>query len=83
MTVSLAYEPSGASQPVHIHVGSCPNPGDVRYPLTDVVNGRSETTLNVPYADLVSLATNMPLAINAHVSATNIGTYVSCGDIYP
>ena len=40
---------SGVEQPAHFHVGTCdkyqPRP---LYPLEDVVNGQSTTTLNVP-----------------------------------
>src|SRR5262249_29202615 len=68
--------PSGASQPVHIHKGSCskldPKPA---YPLSPVVNGKSETTVN---ASLDSLETG-GFAINGHKSAQDVATYVFCG----
>jgi hypothetical protein len=70
--------PSGASQPVHIHKGSCakldPKPA---YPLSPVVNGKSETTVN---ASLDSLEKG-GYAINGHKSAQDVATYVFCGDI--
>jgi Cu/Zn superoxide dismutase len=65
-------------QPVHIHEGSCaklnPKPA---YPLTTLNNGKSYTLVNVPIAKLQSGG----YAINVHKSTTDIGTYVSCGDI--
>ena len=78
VTLNIANTPNGVSQPAHIHVGSCPNPGDVKYPLTSVVNGVSETTLGVSLAELRAL---QPIAINVHKSAPEIKTYVSCGNL--
>ena len=66
-------------QPAHIHAGVCsgidPKPA---YPLDDVVNGRSETTLPIPMARIVEGAY---FAINVHKSAAEIDVYVACGDI--
>jgi hypothetical protein len=66
------------AQPAHIHVGSCANLDPTpKYPLTNVVDGASETTVNVALADL----TKGGFAINVHKSAAEVSTYVSCGDI--
>jgi len=69
--------PSG-SQPVHIHKGTCdkldPKPS---YPLSPLVNGKSETTVN---ASLDSLEKG-GYAINGHKSAQDVATYVFCGPI--
>ncbi len=67
-----------ASQPAHIHVGSCPNPGAVKYPLKNVVNGVSDTLVDTT---IDNLKANLPLAINVHKSASDIGAYVACGDL--
>ncbi|KKR32712.1 MAG: Cu-zn Superoxide dismutase, partial [Candidatus Falkowbacteria bacterium GW2011_GWF2_39_8] len=64
------------SQPAHIHTGSCPDPGDIVYSLNDVVNGRSETVVNVSLEDLMK---QLPLAVNVHKSANEENVYVSCG----
>lgn len=64
--------------PAHIHVGVCPNPGAVKYPLNDVINGKSETTLAI---SLDTLQQGGPLAINVHRSAEDTKTYLSCGDV--
>ncbi len=71
-------EPSGVSEPVHIHEGPCEslNPKPL-FPLHDVENGKSDTVLNVPLSSL----TNGRYVINVHQSASNIGTYVACGPI--
>lgn len=79
VTVSLVvdgYQPN--AQPAHIHTGACPSPGAVIYPLTNVVDGNSETVLDVTLADLES---QLPLAVNVHKSATEANIYTSCGDL--
>ncbi len=69
-------------QPAHIHVGSCPKPGAVKYPLKDVVNGKSSTDLTVTMDELKALAKgSSKLAINVHKSATELDMYTACGDI--
>ena len=70
--------PAGASQPVHIHKGTCANlDPKPAYPLSPVVNGKSETTVN---ASLDSLEKG-GYAINGHKSAQDVKTYVFCGPI--
>jgi hypothetical protein len=77
VTIALG-NPSATAQPAHIHMGRCPTPGAVVYPLTDVVNGASVTTLNVSLEDLISQG---ELALNVHKSAEESNVYVSCGDL--
>jgi len=66
------------TQPVHIHKGTCsqldPKP---TFPLSPVVNGKSETTVKAPLKDLTAGG----FAINGHKSAQDIKTYVFCGEI--
>lgn len=78
VTIAIGSGAAGIAQPAHIHVGSCPAPGAVKYPLTNVVDGRSETVLDV---SLATLAKELPLAINVHKSKDDAKTYVSCGNI--
>jgi hypothetical protein len=78
VTLDVKGAPAGVSQPVHIHKGSCdkldPKPA---YPLSPLVNGKSETTVN---ASLDSLEKG-GYAINGHKSAQEASTYVFCGAI--
>lgn len=67
-----------ASYPAHIHLGSCPTPGAVKYPLNPVVNGKSKTVIDVSVAELVK---GLPLAVNLHKSATELATSVACGNL--
>lgn len=79
VTLNMTGAPEGvAPQPAHIHVGACPNVGTVKYPLTNVMNGTSETTLGVT---LDQLRSELPLGINVHKSQPEASVYVSCGDL--
>jgi len=77
--VQLKGEPAGASEPSHIHEGTCAhlNPSPWKA-LSNVVNGMSVTTL--PGVTIAQLKKSH-YAINVHESAANLKHYVSCGDI--
>src|SRR6185437_13820241 len=75
VVINITGEPSGASEPDHIHTGTCANLGGVKYPLQNTVNGTSTTMVNVSLATLHSGT----FAINLHKSAAEIGVYVACG----
>jgi hypothetical protein len=69
---------STTAEPAHIHMGSCSklNPAP-KYPLTSVVDGISETTVNQP----ISALTAGGMAVNVHKSASDLKTYVACGNL--
>ena len=78
-TVDILVDGATGGHPAHIHSGTCAELGDVVYPLTDLdASGASVTIVEVPLADLLASG---PYAINIHLSADEIGTYVACGDI--
>jgi LPXTG-motif cell wall-anchored protein len=78
VVLNVTGEPSGGSEPVHIHTGQCgPTLDGVKYPLKNVEGGTSTTTIN---ATLASIETG-GFAINVHESAANISHYVACGNI--
>jgi hypothetical protein len=78
VVLELENPASPDPQPAHIHKGTCaeldPTPA---YPLTNVEDGKSETTVNVALDELES----GEFAINVHKSEPDIKTYVSCGNI--
>jgi Cu/Zn superoxide dismutase len=71
-------EPVSASQPAHIHEGTCddlnPTP---EHGLQNVDDGQSDTTVEASLEELQE----EPYAINLHMSADDLETYTSCGDI--
>lgn len=77
--VVVRNEPRGASEPAHIHPGTCAHLNPVPWkPLSNVVNGSSISTLP---GVTVAMLKKGHYAINAHQSATNLKHYVSCGDL--
>lgn len=67
-------------QPANLHSGTCEAPGDVVYPLTNVVSGQSKTTLDV---DMAAFNSKLPLILNVHKSKDEISVYTSCGKVTP
>lgn len=86
--VAVALTP----RPAHIHQGDCSNLGEVVAPLVDLVPATGDavgqstlaTTAESSYTNVpLSLADILasPHAINVHLSADQIGTYIACGEI--
>ena len=67
---------TGISELNHIHSGSCTDLGGVSYPLTNMADGMSVTTVDATLASLQS----GDFAVNLH-KLGDPGTYTSCGDI--
>jgi len=79
VVVHLNNQPQGTSQPAHIHKGTCKNLDPVPWkPLNNIVGGTATTM--VPGLTVAELKKGH-YAINVHKSATDIKTYVSCGDL--
>lgn len=85
---------AGASppRPVHIHAGNCDELGEVVVPLTDLtaptgdrVGQRNRATVAETSFTSVPLTLDAILAedhaINAHLSADEIETYIACGEL--
>ena len=66
-----------SSYPAHIHAGACPQSGGVVYPLSPVVNGRSETLLLVNIEDILK---GLPLSLNMHKSGSDLSP-IACGNV--
>jgi len=77
VTVELDGADASASYPAHVHEGTCanlnPNP---EYPLHNVENARSETTIDASPLDLFT----GEYAVNVH-DADDPSKYVACADI--
>ncbi len=80
------------AHPAHIHSGTCDELGDVVYPLADVVTQTGEemgATGGHPVKVSEVNHVDAPLqeiidgghAINVHLSAEEIDTYIACGNI--
>jgi hypothetical protein len=77
--VVLDLENAPGPHPAHIHTGNCGptlNPAPA-FPLTAVMNGKSETTVNVSLATIMAA----PHAINVHKSPQEAAVYVACGNL--
>jgi plastocyanin len=79
-------------RPAHIHSGNCNDLGEVVYPLTDLVSPTGESVGQSRRASVAQTSyTTVPAtldallgqdyAINVHLSAEQIGTYIACGEI--
>jgi hypothetical protein len=82
---------AAATHPVHVHAGTCAELGDVVFPLVDlaVPGGEmsgpesavavtlSENIIDIPLQELIDGGH----AINVHLSADEIDTYIACGDV--
>jgi len=87
-----AQEMMDTPHPAHIHTGTCPAPGDVVAPLTDVgASMDGEMMGQASYIPVQTSTTSVALAladilagshaIVVHASAEDMATYVLCGDI--
>ena len=81
------------AHPAHIHTGTCAALGDIVAPLTELADPTgtvervgpatartvkaSETTVDLPLEEIIAGGH----AINVHLSAGEMGTYIACGDV--
>ena len=76
--VVVQLENAPGPHPIHFHEGTCANLNPaVKFPLTAVQNGRSETTVNASVQDLMSVQHS----INVHRSPQEASVYVACGSL--
>lgn len=76
VVVTLEGDDLSITRPNHIHAGTCDNLGGVEYPLTDVMD-EATTVVDVDLATLLE----GNFAVNIHMSADEIGTFIACGNI--
>ncbi len=79
VTLTMTGGSFTAAQPAHIHIGSCPKPGAVQYPLTNVIDGKSVTMIDANWDAVWNSAEK--LAVNVHKSASEASVYTACGNI--
>ena len=78
--VHVVNVPAGVSQTVHIHEGTCAKVApQVKYPLSPVIDGTSESIIDVPLDKL--LAT--PLVVHVHRTYKQERSSVACASIGP
>jgi hypothetical protein len=91
-TPASETDPGAEAHPAHIHAGTCAELGEVVLPLetvmipTDSIREGAETAHPVKSSQTI---VDMPLqeiidggyAVNIHLSAEAIDTYIACGDI--
>lgn len=76
--VEITGEPPSGSQPMQVHEGQCgPRLARLVYPLANVEDGKSTTTIDAPLSSL----TTGGFAINGHKSEEEYNIYVFCGNI--
>jgi hypothetical protein len=77
--VVVTFKPGapGVEQPGHIHEGTCPGVGEAIYPLSNAVNGKSTTVVNMSLKDLMGGG----FSINFYKSIQELDIYVACGII--
>jgi hypothetical protein len=78
VVIALQHENTLGNQPAHVHLGPCAKLNKApKYPLKNVILGHSNTTVDVPINEILGHG----MAINVHESASQLGRYVSCGNI--
>jgi hypothetical protein len=78
VTINVAPGAAGVAQPAHIHDGACPGVGAIKYPLSNVVDGMSTTTVNVALHDLLT----GQYSINIHQGpGAEASIYTACVDL--
>lgn len=80
-TIDVLVDGASGDHPIHLHSGTCAELGDVVVALTNVdADGSSVTDIPVPLSTIQDPEVG-PHAINIHLSADEIATYVACGDV--
>lgn len=77
--VEVDVDPAGhPDMPAHIHPGTCENlVPQPRYPLQNIVDGHSETTVPANLEELFA----GDLALNLHFSPDDFATYTACAEL--
>ena len=77
VVISVGSAAAGLAQPAHIHEGACDALGNVTFPLTNVVDGRSVTLID----ESISNVMRGGYVVNLHKSVGEISVYTACGSL--
>ncbi len=78
LRVQLTGDTKGAHHPAHLHEGTCKGTiPTIRYPIENVVNGRSTTKIKEPFDQLMTER----LYINVHPSHDKLWPVIVCGGL--
>lgn len=87
----VAQDEAAPPHPAHIHAGTCVELGDIVIPLNDVAEpmgdrvGNEMATsprISVTQTEVaLSDITGAEHAVNVHLSADELGTYIACGEV--
>ena len=79
VVINITAAAPGVNQPAIIHERDCtgPAPGPTKSRLTNVVDGKSTTVVDVPLATFQSA----PFSLWVHKSSTEAGILIACGVI--
>jgi hypothetical protein len=88
---AVVAQDDAAPHPAHIHSGTCVELGDVVIPLNDVAEPMGDRVgsematsprISVTQTDAaLSDITGAEHAVNVHLSADELGTYIACGEV--
>ncbi|MBI3538450.1 MAG: hypothetical protein HY070_12950 [Chloroflexi bacterium] len=77
VTLQMPASGAGAVRPAQLFDGACPNLGAVKYPLNNIADGKSFTSIPFPLTDL--LRNNWLIGVRKSFAEPNV--FVACGAI--
>jgi len=75
------YNKNDPYQPTFIQSGSCEDPDDLEYPLTDTVDGHTRSSLTTPFGEFIQ---KLPLVVTIREggeSEEEIKEIIACGEL--
>lgn len=78
VTVKVSVADPGAIRPIQISNGTCATPEDLKYPLNDIIQGVSETTLGLPMSEFLGQG---PMVLNVYKSPDESTVRTACADL--
>ena len=79
LSIGMKGFPEDTLQLARIISGKCNSLSEIRYDLTSIDSGRSESTLDISWDELKG---KLPLAVVVYKAPTEMGTISSCGNLF-